>query len=102
MAAFRPAVPPSVAERIRHLPPDIKRAIKGAIRALAGEPGRGEPLERELKGLLKFKVRRFRIVYRVDRAARTVNVLAVGHRRTIYEEAAATIRASAARLAPRR
>lgn len=95
MAAYRPAVPPSVAEGIRHLPPDIKRGIKGAIRALAGEPGRGEPLKRELKGLLKFKVRRFRIIYRVDRAARTANVLAVGHRSTIYEEAAATIRARA-------
>jgi mRNA-degrading endonuclease RelE of RelBE toxin-antitoxin system len=37
-------------------------------------------------------VRRFRIVYSVDRANRVVMVFAVGHRRTIYETVAALVR----------
>jgi mRNA-degrading endonuclease RelE of RelBE toxin-antitoxin system len=32
------------------------------------------------------------VVYAVDRARRLVQILAVGHRRTIYEEAAERVR----------
>ena len=88
MAAYRPLIPPAVADRIRHLPPDLKRSIREAIRAIGADPGRGESLERELSGYRKYRVRRFRIVYEVDRAARTVRILAVGPRQTIYEEVA--------------
>jgi len=89
---YQPRILPAVVEQIRRLPPDLKRGIREVIRAIADDPGRGEPLERELEGYLKYKVRRFRIVYRVDRAKRIVQVLAVGLRRSIYEEVAEQIR----------
>ena len=88
---YRPAIPPRVAERIRQLPPDLKRGVREAIRAICLEPGCGEPLKRDLQGYLKYRVRRFRIVYRVDRAARKISVAAVAHRRVIYEEVAISI-----------
>ena len=91
MPAYHVAIPPSVAGRIRHLSPDLKRAVRETIRAIADDPGRGEPLKRELSACLKYRVRRFRIVYRVDRDAKSVAILAVGHRRTIYEEFAAAV-----------
>jgi len=47
---------------------------------------KGSPLRRELEGLWNFRVRRFGVVYAVDRSRRIVQVVAVGHRRTIYEE----------------
>jgi len=34
VARFRSAIPPPVAETIRHLHPDLKRSVKQAIRAL--------------------------------------------------------------------
>jgi mRNA interferase RelE/StbE len=86
MAGYRPDIPPHVADVIRHLPPEVKRGVKAAIRALSNEPGAGEPLQRELDGLWKYRVRRFRIVYAVDRRRRVLRIMAVGHRRTIYEE----------------
>ncbi len=89
---YRPAIAPLVADRIRHLPPELKRAVKEAIRSIALDPHRGEALERELAGCLKYRVRRYRIVYRIDRGARVVRILAIGHRRTIYEEAAERLR----------
>lgn len=92
MPAYRVDTPPHAAEIIRHLPPDLKRAIKGALQALGRDPALGEPLLRELEGLWKYRVRRFRIVYSVDRANRVVRVFAVGHRRTIYETVAALVR----------
>ncbi len=93
MPAYRLDIPPHVAEIIRHLPPDLKRAIKGALQALGRDPALGEPLLRELEGLWKYRVRRFRIVYSVDRGKRVVRIFAVGHRRTIYETVAALVHA---------
>jgi mRNA-degrading endonuclease RelE of RelBE toxin-antitoxin system len=85
-------IPPPVAQTIRHLPPGVKRGVKQALRAIAEDPAAGEPLQRELASYLKYKVRRFRIVYSVDHRARTVRVLAVGARATIYEEVAEQLR----------
>jgi len=86
MAPFELDIPPHVAEVLRHLSPDIKRPVKAAHRAIGTDPSIGAPLDRELKGLWRFRVRRFRIVYAVDRSRRTVRVIAVAHRRHIYDD----------------
>lgn len=91
MTLFRPVIPPNAAEVIRSLHPDLKRAVKSAIRAIAADPECGEALLRELKGLWKYRVRRFRIVYAIDRKSHTIRLMAVGHRRSIYEELSAQI-----------
>ena len=85
MRAYRPLISPEVAELIRRLHPDLRRSIKSALRALSDDPSAGEPLRRELEGLSKYRVRRFRIVSAVDRQRRIIRVVAVGHRETIYE-----------------
>ena len=92
MIRFRPDIPPHVAEVIRSLHPDLKRSVKAAIRAIAVNPSRGEPLKAELEGLLKYRVRRFRIVYQIDGRSRTIRIMAVGHRQHIYEELARTFK----------
>lgn len=92
MAAYRPDIPPRVAEIIRHLPPDVKRSVKQALRSLSANPLLGAPLMRELSGLWKFKVRRFRIIYQLGRKARIIRIFAIGHRRDIYEELAGQLR----------
>ena len=86
MTPFRVYIPPHVADVIRSLHPDLKRLIKSAIRTIAADPECGEPLKRELAGLHKYHVRRFRIVYSVDQNKRIIRLMAVGHRRTVYEE----------------
>lgn len=86
MTPFRVDIPPHVAAVIRSLHPDLKRLIKSAIRTIAADPECGEPLKRELDGLHKYRVRRFRIVYSVEQKKRTVRLMAVGHRRSVYDE----------------
>ncbi|BFU92527.1 MAG: putative Cytotoxic translational repressor of toxin-antitoxin stability system [Nitrospira sp.] len=86
MTLFRPDIPPHVAKMICSLHPDLKRSIKSAIRAIAADPECGGPLQRELDGLRKYRVRRFRIVYAVDQKTRVIRLMAVGHRRHVYEE----------------
>jgi mRNA interferase RelE/StbE len=92
MAVYRPDIPPHVAEVIRHLPPDIKRSVKQALRSLSADLLSGVPLMRELSGLWKYKVRRFRIIYELDRKARIIRIYAAGHRREVYEKLAAQMR----------
>lgn len=86
MTAFRPDIPPHVAVVVRTLHPEIKQLVKSAIRTISTNPECGEPLKRELEGLCKYHVRRFRIVYTVDYKRRVIRLMAVGHRRSVYEE----------------
>jgi len=90
--AYRLVILPLASDRIRHLSPDLKRGVREAIRAIAQDPYKGEQLRRELRDYRKYRVRRFRVVYQVDRSARTVTIMSVGHRLKIYEEMAAAIR----------
>jgi len=83
---FRADIPPHVSEVIRHLSPDLKRSVKEAVRALCMNPSEGAPLVKELEGLWKYRVSRFRIVYAIDRRRKVIRVMAVGHRRSVYEE----------------
>lgn len=92
MAPFDLDIPPHVADVLRHLPPDVKRPVKAALRAICADQSTGAPLERELKGLWRFRVRRFRIVYGVDRSRRTIRVMAVAHRRHVYDDLAQLVR----------
>jgi mRNA interferase RelE/StbE len=89
---FRLDVPPHIAERVRHLHPDLKKSLKAALRAIAEDPARGQPLVGELKEYLKYRVKRFRIVYSVGRPHRLIRIFGIGHRRKIYEEVAELIK----------
>ncbi len=85
MVVYRISIPPSVADTITHLPPAVKRDAKQALRILTHDPHAGEPLEKELRGLWKFRIRSFRVVYRIVAAERLIQVMAVEPRETIYE-----------------
>lgn len=49
------------------------------------DPTRGQPLIRELEGFWKYRVRRYRVVYEIRRREHVIRLIAVGHRRRIYE-----------------
>jgi len=63
--------------------PDLRRIVD-RIRALAGNP---RPAGHEkLSGEERYRVRQgdYRIVYAIDDARRTVEVVKIGHRREVY------------------
>jgi mRNA interferase RelE/StbE len=91
--AYRLDIPPQVAEIIWHLSPAMKRPIKSSLQALSDNPALGEPLMRELEGLWKYRVRRFRIVVAMDRGSRVLRIFTGRDRRTVYELVAMLIRA---------
>lgn len=73
------------ARLIAKLPPDIKRLVRSTIDELVIEPAAGTELVGELDGYRSYRVRRYRIIYRVNEKASCVEVYHVGHRRDVYE-----------------
>ena len=88
-------VPAALAALIRGLHPQIKRKLRGALEAIAADPGSGKPLKEELAGLRSLRVGKFRVIYRI-KAARRIDLIAFGPRERIYEETHRLIAADAA------
>lgn len=78
----------SAYEEIQALDGAIKKIIKKAIEdKLVVDPLKfGLPLRRNLSGLFKLRVGNYRIIYQITKSEVTVLVIAVGHRRIVYEE----------------
>ena len=85
MVRYRVNIPQHVADAITHLPPAIKQDAKQAIRILCNDPHAGEPLKCELHGLWKYRIRRFRIIYRIVVEERLLQIMAIGPRINIYD-----------------
>jgi mRNA interferase RelE/StbE len=75
----------SAVRSLRKLDPQVKRRIKAALEDLAETPERGKPLQMTLEGLRSWRTGDFRIVYRVLGERIEVLVLAIGHRRDVFE-----------------
>ena len=75
----------SAVRSLRRLDPQVQRRIRAALEELAEDPERGKPLQMTLRGLRSWRTGDFRIVYRVREDAIEILVLAIGHRRDVYE-----------------
>ncbi len=75
----------SAARALRKLDPQIQRRIRTALGQLAEDPERGKPLQLTLRGLRSWRTGDFRIVYRVVENRIEILVLAIGHRREVYD-----------------
>jgi mRNA interferase RelE/StbE len=89
VAGYRLLITPSAAKEIEALGRKKDRQrIVGRIAALASEPG---PIGCEnlagAEGRYRICPGQFRVVYAVDDAARTVEVVKIGHRREVYRGA---------------
>lgn len=67
---------------------NIKRiyqaAINSTIEEIKENPFAGKPLVRELAGKYTYKIDTYRIIYKINKKDKIVNVLSAGHRSTIY------------------
>lgn len=85
MKPWQPRIPSHVAEKLAHFPPAVKQDVKQALRVLSLDPYAGAPLQRELTGLWKYRARSFRIGYRPVSHHRQLQIVAIGHRQTVYD-----------------
>ena len=77
---------PTAAKAIRKLDPGTRAQVRAAIERLAEDPTRGKPLQLTLKGLRSWRTSDWRIVYRVAEAQIEILIVAVGHRRDVYDQ----------------
>jgi mRNA interferase RelE/StbE len=84
--SYRARYTPEAAERIRKFHPQVKREIREAIRELLVSPLAGHTLQFELAGLRAYRVRTYRIIYRISDDESCLDIVFVGPRRNVYEE----------------
>ena len=78
-------VPDEIVALIRGCHPQLKRKIRAGLQHIVTEPESGKSLKDELEGLKSYRIRRFRIIYRIS-SKQIIDVVAVGPRNNIYEE----------------
>lgn len=85
MSRYRIELRPSAFRALRKLDPPVARRLQGAIALLAQEPR--PPAARALRGRpgLRLRVGDYRIVYSIHDDVLLIVVIAVGHRRDVYE-----------------
>lgn len=84
-------IPNEIVGLVRGLHPHLKKKLKAALLAIIEDPLCGKALHEELASLRSLRVSRFRIIYRMG-GAEEIHIVAIGPRRTIYEETARIIR----------
>jgi len=92
MIAYRIRYTPEAAGRIRKLHPDVKQEIRDAIRTLQDSPLTGHTLQQELFGYRSYRVRSYRIIYRLNDDERTIDVVFIRQHRNVYEELLSLVR----------
>jgi mRNA interferase RelE/StbE len=77
-----------VKEDIPSLPSSAKKMIQKAIEErLSVDPiGFGKPLRYSLKGHRRLRVSDYRVVYRIDTKLHAVIIVAIKHRKEVYED----------------
>lgn len=83
---YRIEVAPAAARQLRKLDPPARRRVQGAIELLAENP-RPRSAKKLVGGEGEWRVRTgdYRVVYEINDDVLLVLVVAVGHRRDIYE-----------------
>jgi mRNA interferase RelE/StbE len=73
------------ARLISKLPPEIEPLVRSSVDRLLSKPTIGTELTGELDGYRSYRVRRYRIIYRVTENESYIEIYHVGHRRDVYE-----------------
>lgn len=79
-------VPDEIAGLLRNLHPIIKSRIKISLQKIIHDPYCGKALKDELHGLRSYRIKRYRIIYRIVAGENYLEIIALGPRRNIYEE----------------
>ena len=83
---YRLRVPDDLVRMIRGMHPELKRKVRSSLAAISEDPWLGKTLRDEFEGCRSYHVSRFRIIYRILRRERTLEIVAIGPRARIYEE----------------
>ncbi|MEA3347916.1 MAG: type II toxin-antitoxin system RelE/ParE family toxin [Pseudomonadota bacterium] len=82
---YRVKLTPTATEMFNSLHPTIKKQLKPILKELYINPYLGKELRNDLIDFRSLRIKRYRAVYQIDEQNKEAVVLAIGHRRDIYE-----------------
>ena len=74
--------------------PELRKLLKEGMRYLAENHFAGKALKDEFVGFRSYRIKRYRIVYKVDHSEKAIRIYMLGHRKTIYDIMRTLIRKS--------
>ncbi|MBE9569959.1 MAG: type II toxin-antitoxin system mRNA interferase toxin, RelE/StbE family [Proteobacteria bacterium] len=77
---------PEAAGLLSKFHPENKKLIKAAIKEIRRDPHLGDDLQEELAGFKSYKLKRYRILYRINEKENLIEIYYVGHRSDVYEQ----------------
>jgi mRNA interferase RelE/StbE len=88
LTSYKVRVHPGVKKDISRLAPPVWKRIKKQInhRLTAKPEYFGSPLRGTLKGLWKFRVGDYRVVYKIDEQQKQISLLLIAHRKDAYSK----------------
>jgi mRNA interferase RelE/StbE len=78
-------VPDEIVSLIRGMHPFLKKRVKYALKEISHDPYCGKSLKEKLTGLRSYRLKRFRIIYKIS-TNKEISIIALGPRKYIYEE----------------
>ncbi|MBU0729772.1 MAG: type II toxin-antitoxin system RelE/ParE family toxin [Proteobacteria bacterium] len=83
---YKLRIPDELASFIRKLHPRIKKHVRYAFETILEDPYSGKALKDELEGLRTFRIKRYRVIYRINKKCSELEIVALGPRKNIYED----------------
>ena len=77
---------PESARILSKLHPENKKQIKASLKVLRQNPNMGSELQEELSGFKSYKLKRYRILYKIDEEQNCIRIYHIGHRSDVYEQ----------------
>ncbi len=84
---FKVKLTPTANLAFNNLHPEIRKQLKSALNILKENPYYGKQLREELNFFRSLKIKRYRVIYQINDKLEYIVIIAIGHRRDIYEVA---------------
>ena len=82
---YKLRVPDDITAFVRGLHPILKKRVKSALKKITDDPYCGKALKNESSDFRSFRIKRFRIIYKISSETQ-ISIVAIGPRKYIYEE----------------
>ena len=84
--AYRIKLTSKAADDFKKFDNSVRQIILKAFEKISLNPAAGKPLEQSLKNLYSYRASSYRVIYKVFRKEVHVLIVAIGHRREVYEK----------------
>ena len=74
------------AKIVSKLHPENKKLIRSALDEVRQNPHQGRDLQDDLSGFKSYRIKRYRIVYKLNEEQSFIDIYYLGHRRDVYEQ----------------